>query len=260
VIVAIVQARMGSTRLPGKVLAPVCGKPMLERQLERVRRSRMVERLVVATSEGPEDDAVAEAARGAGCDSYRGSLEDVLDRFTAAARHYEATDVVRLTADCPLSDPELVDDVLRVHLASGADYSSNVLEPRYPDGLDVEVLRADALERAWREAVAPHDREHVTPYLLHHPERFLLRSVQGGEDLSRLRWTVDHPEDLAFVRAVFERLLPEDPSFGWREVLELLEREPRLAAANAHLARPRRPLVAREMIGPERVGGGEGES
>lgn len=244
-IVAIVQARMSSTRLPGKVLAPVAGKPMLERQLERVRRSRMIERLVVATSEEPEDDAVAAAARAAGCDGFRGSLEDVLDRFTAAARYYEATDVVRLTADCPLSDPELVDDVLRVHLASGADYTSNVLEPRYPDGLDVEVLGVDALERAWSEAATPHDREHVTPFLLHHPERFLLRSVRGEQDLSRLRWTVDHPEDLAFVRAVFERFLPERPDFGWRDVLELLEREPRIAAANEHLAVPRPPILDR---------------
>ncbi len=232
-IVAVVQARAGSSRLPGKVLLSILGRPMLGMQLERVARARRVDRIVVATSTEPDDDAVADVAERAGVAVHRGSRDDVLARVHAAARGAEH--VVRLTGDCPLTDPAIVDQVVLAHVQSGADYTSNAHVRTFPDGLDVEVMRTSALALAHQEARLPSEREHVTPYLYHHPERFRLHAVTRAPDLSSLRWVVDREEDLAVVRAVFEHLYPYDPDFGMDAVLALAASRPALFAANAGL-------------------------
>lgn len=237
--VAVVQARTASTRLPGKVLADVAGEPLLARLLQRLRRARSVDDAIVATSDGAEDDAVAEAALRCGAGLHRGSRDDVLDRFAGAVRAAGAATAVRITADCPLLDPALVDRAVSEHGAGAFDYTSTALPGArtFPDGLDVEVVEASVLESARREARLPSEREHVTPWIWTRPQRFRLHAVRGERDLSHLRWTVDVPEDLQLVREVFAELLPAQPDFGTADVLALLERRPELARLNAHVAR-----------------------
>ena len=195
----VVQARAGSTRLPGKVLMPVGGRPMLAFMLARLESVRCDD-LVVATSTDGRDDAVAEVAAAAGVSVVRGSESDVLARFVAALDAHPADVVVRLTADCPLIDPAVVNEAIAVRAATGADYASNTLVRTYPDGLDVEVLTADALRAAAAEAVDPVEREHVTPFVYRRPERFRLAAVVGPEPLGDLRWTVDTADDLDRIR------------------------------------------------------------
>lgn len=231
-MLAIVQARTTSSRLPGKVLQPILGRPMILRQLERIARARCIDRVLVATSVDPSDDLLAEVVRGAGVPVFRGALDDVLDRFYAAAASVGPVHVVRLTGDCPLVDPALVDHIVAEHLAHGADYTSNSVHRSWPDGLDVEVMRMTALAEAWRIAELPSEREHVTPRL--HRDPFRRHAVVHDEDLSALRWVVDHPADLATVRAVFERLHPVDAAFGFHDVLALQRAEPGLFAASQH--------------------------
>jgi spore coat polysaccharide biosynthesis protein SpsF len=206
---------MTSSRLPGKVMAPVLGQPMIGRQLERLRRARRIDRLVVATSTDPSDDPLAAYCEGLDVSVFRGPLDDVLARFRGAlALNRDAGAVVRLTADCPLADPELIDRVVAHHHEAGADYTSNTLGTRtYPHGLDVEVIRPEVLLEAAERAADPYEREHVTPYVYRRPETYRLAGVARPESLASLRWTVDFPEDLAFVREVYARLYPLDPEF-----------------------------------------------
>jgi len=231
-VLAILQARMSSSRLPGKVMADLLGEPMLARQVERLRRCRTIDRLLLATSIDAADDALAGLAARIGIDCFRGSLDDVLDRFHAAASGRGADQIVRLTGDCPLADPELIDRLVELHVAGGYDHSCNTLNPRWPDGLDAEVMRAEVLEAAWREAVLPSDREHVTRFIYTRPERFRLGSLVGDTDLSDQRWTVDTPEDLAMVRAVYAALYPANPAFGTEDTLAFLAAHPEIAALN----------------------------
>lgn len=233
-IVAIVQARMGSTRLPGKVLADLGGRPMLARVLERLGRARSLDAIVVATSTEPGDDPVAELGRELGVPVFRGSEEDVLDRYAGAAGHFDADAVVRITADCPLIDPELVDRVVERFRESGADYASNTLERTYPQGLDVEVFSREALERAAREARETWERAHVTPFIYRHPELFSLTGIRHEADASRHRWTVDTPEDLDFVRAMYENTTSFG-AVGFSELLDFLRRRPEFARINEHV-------------------------
>ena len=231
-ILGILQARMGSSRLPGKVLLPLAGAPMLLRQVERLRRVRRIDALVVATSSDPSDEPIAALCREQGIDCARGSLNDVLERFYRAAGERDATHVVRLTGDCPLTDPAVIDRLVEFYLAGGYDYASNALEPSYPDGLDAEVFSMAALTTAHREAELPSDREHVTRFIHRRPERFRAGVLRCERDLSALRWTVDEPEDYRFAAAVYERLFPSRPAFGMQDVLDLLEREPALGRLN----------------------------
>lgn len=232
-VVAIIQARLGSTRLPGKALADIGGLSMLARVVRRVGRASRLNLVTVATTSEPADAAIVEECDRLGVPVTRGSQDDVLDRYYQAAQIHQADVVVRITSDCPLIDPELIDALVGAFLADGPDYAGNFIERRYPRGLDAEVFSFAALERAWREANAEYERAHVTPYIYQHPEAFRLLSVPGTEDHSRHRWTVDTPEDLTFARAVYARFA--DDSFGWREVLALVEAEPELAAINAHV-------------------------
>jgi len=231
VVLAVLQARMSSTRLPGKVLAPVAGAPMILRQIERLRRARRLQRIVVATSIRADDDPLTEILETAGVPVHRGDLDDVLGRFIGALDAFgPARTVVRLTADCPLADPDVIDATVSRFEESGADYASNVAEPRtFPKGLDVEVMTAAALRRAAVETSDPHDREHVTPYLYGHPDRFRLASYAQAADEGAVRWTVDRPDDLAFVRAVYDALYAGDPNFTSDAVRALVRGRPDLA-------------------------------
>lgn len=214
---AVVQARMGSSRLPGKVLTDLGGQPVLGLMLERLARAH-VDHLVVATSDLPGDDPVAAFAESVGVSVVRGSEADVLGRFLVALDRFPADDVVRLTADCPLIDPVVVDAAIGLHRRTGADYTSNTLERTFPDGLDVEVVRADALRVAGAEAEIADEREHVTPFVYHRPGRFTLAALETGEHLGHERWTLDTADDLERLRAIVVGL--DDPVHaGWHDVL-----------------------------------------
>lgn len=236
-ILGLLQARTSSSRLPRKVMLPVAGAPMLARQVERLQRSETLDRLVLATSDRPEDDCVAALAEGAGIGSFRGSLDDVLDRLYGAAVPHRPDWVVRITGDCPLADWEVIDGCVRFALGGGYDYASNALHPTWPDGLDVEAFTFAALETAWREAETPLEREHATQFLIRRPERFRLGSYENEVDLSALRWTVDEPADYMFVSRVYDSLYPTNPAFKTADILALLAREPDLAALNAGIRR-----------------------
>lgn len=230
---AIIQARMGSSRLPGKVLADVEGQPMLWHVVRRVRQAACLDEVVVATSIQPGDDAIAEFCRFMGVAHFRGSESDVLDRYYQAAIEHQASAVVRITADCPLIDPWVIERVVAEFAAHDCDYAANIIQRSYPHGLDTEVCKFAALSIAWRDAKAAPEREHVTPYL-RDSGRFSLHNVEAGVKLAPgyYRWTVDEASDLAFVRAVY-RCLGTTPVFSWRTVVELLEAHPELAALNA---------------------------
>jgi spore coat polysaccharide biosynthesis protein SpsF len=237
VILGVIQARVSSTRLPGKALLPILGRPMLERQIERVRRAERLDGLVVATSIDRSDDPIADLCDSLGVSVHRGSLEDVLDRFRGAAAGASADHVVRLTGDCPLADPDVIDEVVALHLSGGFDYTSNVDPPTYPDGLDVEVLSSSALESAWCEARRVPEREHVTLWVREHRERFRMGNLTHEPDLSTLRLTVDEVADLDLVRAIFAALYPARADFGLQEIVDLLERHPELQRMNSAVER-----------------------
>lgn len=239
-VVAVVQARLGSSRLPGKALEEIAGRPMLAHVLTRAAAVRGVDQVVLATTVKPEDDALADLARSLGIVATRGKVDDVLDRFHAALLEHPAEVVVRLTGDCPLLDPRVVELVLDAHVRSAGtvDYVSNVDPPTYPDGLDTEVFSRQSLERAWREARLPSDREHVTTYIRDHPDRFRRANVAHPDDLSAHRWVVDTRADLAFARQVYAGLPGTSAEiFGMTEVLALLQRRPDLRALNAGIRR-----------------------
>jgi spore coat polysaccharide biosynthesis protein SpsF len=236
-IIGILQARCSSTRLPGKVLRPIMGKPMLLQQIERLQRSKHLSKIVVATSDTPDDDPLAILCLSHKIGCYRGDLNDVLDRFYQAAVKYNALHIARLTGDCPLTDPAVIDHVIESYTESGVDYASNALEPSYPDGLDVEIFNIATLKQAWEKAQLPSEREHVTPYIHKHPDIFKLLSVKHTEDLSARRWTVDNPEDFDFVSRVYDALYPQNPKFNTADILRLIRSEPYLTSVNSHLVR-----------------------
>lgn len=233
-VVAIIQARMGSSRLPGKSLAEIEGMPMLWHVVQRVKRATLVDRVVVATSTAPADDAIERMCRENGVACHRGSENDVLDRFYHAARAEKAAQVVRITADCPLIDPEVIDRVVRRFQRGDLDYASNAMVRTYPDGLDTEVFSFSALERAWHEASKTSEREHVTPYL--RSEKFRTASVENLLECSHLncRWTVDEPEDLEFVCAVYGAFRGRE-SFLMKDILQLLREQPELEKLNSQV-------------------------
>jgi spore coat polysaccharide biosynthesis protein SpsF len=230
--VAIVQARMGSTRLPAKVMLPLLGEPILTRVMRRVGRARTLDEVVVATTTLSEDDGIVELAEVEGWPVERGSEADLLDRYLQAARRHRADIVVRITSDCPLIDPVVIDQVVLAFRAADYDYASNTLPPRtYPNGLDTEVIGREALERAWREDRNPAWREHATPYLYRHGERFRLLRVAADDDHSDQRWSVDTPEDYELVRRIYEAL--DRDEFTWGEALAVVEAHPAWTSINA---------------------------
>ncbi len=234
---ALLQARVDSSRLPGKVLMPILDKPMILHQIERIRNCQKIDKLIVATSSEASDDGLAKTCRGAGIECYRGSLKDVLNRFVQAALPHRPEAVIRLTGDCPLADPVVIDQVIAFFEEGGYDYASNCVPPTFPDGLDVEVMRFECLQEADREASLPSQREHVTPFLRQNPERYRQGTYIAARDLSHLRWTVDEPEDFEFVRRVYEGLYPKNPRFTTHDILELLQEEPGLVTINSKFKR-----------------------
>ena len=236
-ILAVLQARLSSSRLPGKVMMPLHGEPMLMRQIERVRRARRIDRLVLATSVSAADDPLAALCRERNVECFRGELEDVLDRVYQTAAPANPRHVVRLTADCPLADPALIDAVIDFCVQGDFDYASNALEPSFPDGLDVEVMTFAALREAWQHARLPSQREHVTPYLYQDPERFRIGSFRGDRDLSALRWTVDESPDFELVSRIYDALYPANPAFSTEDVLRFLDTQPQLLNLNRRITR-----------------------
>jgi spore coat polysaccharide biosynthesis protein SpsF len=233
-IVAIIQARMGSSRLPGKVLMDLEGATVLDRVLSRLGRSQLIDESLVATTIEPADEAIVEHGKRTGWNVFRGSEQDVLDRYYQAAKYIKADVVVRITSDCPVIDPEVTDATIRAFLDRRADYASNIRVRTYPRGLDTEVMTMQALERAWVESTKPYQREHVTPYIHENPGKFKLHGIENEVDCSEHRWTVDTPEDLQLLRAIYARFDGRD-DFGWREILKLVEGDPSLADINRHI-------------------------
>jgi spore coat polysaccharide biosynthesis protein SpsF len=241
-IVVVIQARTGSSRLPNKVLMPLAGRPLLERMIERVRAATTPGGLVVATTTEPGDEPIRELCRSLRTACYSGHPTDLLDRHLRAGHATGADCVVKIPSDCPLVDPAVIDRVITFYIEHHTrfDFVSNLHPATYPDGNDVEVIPLPALETAWREATRPLEREHTTPFLWEHPERFRIGNVEWetGLDYSmNHRWTIDYPEDYAFLSAVYDALWsPERPVFSLSEILEFLDRNPSVAALNARYA------------------------
>jgi len=234
-IVAIIQAHMSSTRLPGKVLRDICGETMLGRVVHRTRRATLLDDIVIATTNKSIDDAVVKEGRRLGISVCRGDEADVLDRYYQTALSQRAEVIVRITSDCPLIDAEIIDLVLGAFLDKNPDYASNTLCRTYPRGLDVEVIKMPVLTIAWREASKPYQRAHVTPYIYENSHLFRLLSVTGSTDYSDYRWTVDTSEDLEFMKRVYGQLC-HDGLFSWRNVLRLCEQDPNLVEINRHIS------------------------
>lgn len=238
-IVATIEARMTSSRLPGKVLMEACGKPMLQHMIERLHRVASLDGIVVATTENETDAPIVELAERLDVRCHRGSEEDVLMRVLDAARAHEADVIVEMTGDCPLIDPALVEDCIQGYLAAGVDYVSNVLERTYPRGMDTQVFATGVLADAASRTDDPEDHEHVSLYIYNHPEIYSLKNMPGPPELTDpgLGLTLDTPEDLALIRSVFEILYPETPEFALADILAVLRARPELAELNAHVRR-----------------------
>lgn len=234
--VIIVQARMGSTRLPGKVLLEVEGRPMLAQQLRRLRACRLADEVIVATTTSPADQPIIELAETEGVRWFRGSEHDVLSRYVEAAREAQAEVIVRVTADCPLIDPEETGRVIETLVSDGGrcDYASNIVKRTFPRGLDAEALFRDTLERVHRLGRSDSAREHVTSFILRErPELFAVASVTDRDNNADLRWTVDMPEDLELIRRIYRALGLGERLVGYREILRYIRANPELAAINA---------------------------
>lgn len=236
-ILAILQARMSSKRLPGKVIRTILGRPMLELQIERILRCEKIDQLIVATSINQDDDPIEALCQKIEIPCFRGDLANVLDRFYQAARQYHPQHVVRLTGDCPLADPILIDELIEFYLARGCDYASNCLEPTLPDGLDAEIFSFETLAKAWQEAQLPSHLEHVTQFMNSQPKRFTIACYKYRQNLSRYRWVVDEPEDLELVKRIYEKLYPLNPEFGTEDIVALLKRDAKLVEINQRFKR-----------------------
>jgi spore coat polysaccharide biosynthesis protein SpsF (cytidylyltransferase family) len=234
-VVAVIQARMSSTRLPGKVLMPLAEQPVLWHVVDRLRHCKTLHGIVVATSTDSTDDAIADWCTAQQVDYYRGSLNDVLDRYYCCAMQYGADVIVRITADCPVIDPTIVDEVVANFIEGGFQFYG--LKGEFPDGLDCTVFSFGAIERAWKEAKLPSEREHVGPYIENHPEWFKSGGLEKFTGLSHYRWTLDEPRDYAFLQRVFAALDNKGPPFLAQDILALLERIPELADINGDIVR-----------------------
>lgn len=235
--VATIEARMTSSRLPGKILRPIMGRPMLELLIERLSRAKCVDQIVVATTINPTDDVTEALARKLGVGCFRGSEDDVLDRVLRAARSAQADTIVEITGDCPLIDPAVIDKIFEAYLTHKVDYASNNLNRTYPLGLDTQVFAFKVLEEVASLTDDPADHEHVSLYIYEHPERYTLHNVESGlpERYEQIRLTVDTPEDFALITAIYEALYPANPEFALADVLSLLDSRPELAAMNTHV-------------------------
>lgn len=230
-IAAIIQARMGSTRTPGKTMLKISGHPLLYYCLHRIKKAQFIDKIIVATTTSQSDDIIESWCKKNTIAFFRGSENDVLDRYYHAAREEKADIIVRITSDCPFVDPEIIDMLIETLLKYTVDYASNRITTRtWPHGLDVEVFSFQALEKAWKEARSQYEREHVTPYIMNHPEIFSLLEVPYFEDLSDFRLTVDYPEDIDFTKVLIEHHGAADKS--WEQIIDILRKHPELCAIN----------------------------
>ncbi len=234
---AVIQARMGSSRLYGKVLLTAAGKPFLQHQIERVQHSKLINEVIVATASSRRDNLIVGLCEKLNIPCFRGSEDDVLDRFYQCALKFRLEVIVRLTADDPLQEPEVMDEVIKAFLKNECDYASNTIRPTYPDGFDVEVFSVEALTEAWNNAKLPSEREHVTPYIKNHPERFRCVSVEDSVDRSGLYWALDNEKDYYFVRYIIENLYEIKPYFKYSHILDFLEKRPELREINKESVR-----------------------
>jgi len=240
-IVTIIQARTTSTRLPGKVLLPIVGKPMLYRMYERVKFSTLIDQIVVATSTSIDDDPIDELCSMVGIECFRGSLTDLLDRHYQAGIKYKADAIAKIPSDCPLIDYRIIDKVFSSYLENSEkyDYVSNLHPATYPDGNDVEIISMNALESGWKKAKRSLEREHTTPYFWENKDIFRNANItwESGLDYSAThRWTIDYPEDFFFIKKVYDELYPSNPKFGMEDILELLKNKPELMKINSKYA------------------------
>lgn len=237
-IVCIIQARVGSSRLPNKIFLDLEGKPVLGRVIERLSNSELINKIVIASPDNKADDIIENFINDNYQDVgvYRGSENDVLDRYYQAAKKFKADVVIRITSDCPLIDPEVVDKVIKDYLDKKVEYASNVLGERtYPRGLDTEVFPFTALERIWQEAKDTDDREHVTLYIRKHPEFFRVANVKNDIDYSRFRLTLDEEKDYELIKIIYRKLFSANENFGLQEIMELFKKEPDLARINLEI-------------------------
>lgn len=234
-IVVITQARVGSTRLPGKIMKKILGKTVLIHDLDRIKEMKTINKIVVATTDLEEDDIIVKAVNGydRNIGIYRGSESDVLDRYYKAAKEFNATVIVRITSDCPLIDPKVSDLVVETFLKNDCDYCCNTLPRTFPHGLDTEVFSFEALERVWEEAKSPYEREHVTPYIREDTNKFRRINVKNNDDLTHLRWTLDYPEDFEFITKIYERLYPKKKIFYMQDIQNVLHKEQWLVEINS---------------------------
>jgi len=236
-VIAILQARTSSTRLQGKVLKPILGKPMLQLELERIQKAKLIDKVVIATSKHRSDDGVASLCQTLNIECFRGELDDVLDRYYQASKKYKPKHIVRVTGDCPLIDSDIIDQVIDLHINSNFDYTSNCEPPTFPDGLDIEIFTFKALKNAWKESKKPSEREHVTLFIRNNPDLFTCQNYTYKDDLSYLRWTVDEPEDFEFVTKIYQELYQKKPNFLLKDILLLLEQKPLLKKINNEFIR-----------------------
>ncbi|NIY83316.1 cytidylyltransferase domain-containing protein [Vibrio hepatarius] len=238
----VLQARMSSSRLPGKVLKDICGETLLMHQIRRIKQSKYVDDILVATSVHESDDILEQHCIQNGVNVFRGSLDDVLDRYYNAVlsiqEHREVVNVIRLTADCPFIDSQIIDLVLLNHLIYQNDYTSNTLEYTFPDGLDVEVFTATALRQMWEHASLPSEREHVTLFIKNRPSEFVVQNIAlEKSSLEKERWTVDEPADFEFTKSVYEALYPKNEKFHMNEVVHLLDSNDEFRVINSSFVR-----------------------
>lgn len=234
-IIATIQVRMGSTRLPQKALKKILGKPMLWHLINRVKKANLVDKIVIATTTNEEDKTIINFAKENGIDYYAGSENDIVDRLYKTAKKFNAEAIVRVTGDCPLIEPRIIDKEIEYYIKNrdGIDYISNVHPRRtYPDGLDTEIYPFKTLERMWKEIKDPFLREWICTYIIENSDKFRAANIENEENLSLMRWTVDYKEDLEFVREIYNKLYKHDKVFHMEEILKLLRQNPRLMEIN----------------------------
>ena len=239
-IYAIIQARMGSTRLPGKVMMDLCGIPVIEHVVNRLEKSNLIDKIIIATSTDSNNQPIIDFCKSNQIAYFVGNEDDVLDRYYKAAIDNNLKDddiIIRITSDCPLIDPFVVDKVIEEHILNNNDYTTNVLDCTYPDGLDCEVFNFSALKDTWINANLSSQREHVTLYIRDNPDRFKLGNVKNEIDLSDLRWTLDEKEDFVFINEVYKNLFRKDSFFTMNDIVELLNDKPELLEINSEFIR-----------------------
>lgn len=234
--VAIIQTRMGSTRLPGKVMKIIMDKPIIEHVVNRVKASKEIDDIIIATTTKKEDDIIVEEAQKLNVKYFRGSENDVLSRYYYAAKEVNADIVIRITSDCPLIDPQIIDKIIKLFIETSKkekiDYLSNTIERTYPRGLDVEVFNFETLEKAFKEADRPYQREHVTPYIYENPEIFKIKQIKNNVDYSNYRWTLDTIEDFKVIKIIYKNSHKENELFYMEDILKFQEEHPEISKIN----------------------------